>query len=960
MSQNEFQKICSKWRVPINSEPDSYNFQFQPGGIDSGYLLNVPDEEQDEFYDLYYDLKVKKKKSSSLLEKPLPNENILKIDLDFKNNVNNEDLIDSSELKHKYQISDVEEFIKEYLICCQKYFKLPKDCEISILEKKSPKLKEKNNTKFIKDGIHIMCPDIVVYNEILHSIRNDFINSDKANEIFKTFGNLEPIETCVDERVISTNAWFPIGSGKPDDKNDYYKITNRYNLKISNKNKITLEKTTIPKITCNLIKKYSNYKKKLSVKMNSNINLNELKNIFNKNNNKNRKNVTMVDMLLVKAKNNKNIELPDTKYYIDLLNCLSKDRYENYQNWFNVGFCLFNIHPGLYNVWKAWSSQCKEKYEEKSCEIMWYHTFYQKSEKFENLNLNQLKNYAKKDNPKLFKEIEKENITRTLDNIVLEFMKKRYPKMYPGAAKFAQLLNNYIDDCCDWQVICSDPTSHTWFKFEDNVWEEDKGANKIQIMIVENLLTWFEIMHNHYELEKVKEIKEIHRNQYNYDDNNNLLLLNRNNNNEESIINEYQQLLNSNLMDNKLIVTRNILKFLESHANRNTLIKDLETLRYDPKFYENLDQNPNVFICNNCVLDFKTLEIRNGLPSDMNSINCGIAFPKDTNSREAQAILIEIEDFLEKIFPVEEIRDYVLNLCAESLCGLIVREEFFIHTGSGSNGKSVFGDLISKTLGNYFYAPPNEIFNTPKGDPSAPNPIIAGVKGKRYVMVSEPKKEKTLQSDIIKQFSGCDPITGRHLHKEPIIFKPQCKWNMACNDIPEMDSTDEGIWRRVKVIPYVAKFVSPDDNKLKNSKRYPYHYPKDPSIKEKLDIWAPYFLYKLWNRYTELNKVNFDVFNDSNIPDAVKRATKEYKKESNVYEQFFENKCEEKGGFRQNVNEVYSEFKRYNQDNDYNKKITKSSFLTQIQRFMGKPRTYGKEKYFMDFTIIDAGEEYGN
>lgn len=945
MSQNEFQKKCTKWKVSRNSDPESYNFQFQPGGIDSGFLLNVTDEDQDEFYSLYHDLKVKKKKSSSLLEKPLPNFNVLKIDLDFKQKANSEDINDASCLKHKYNISDIEDFIIVYLQSCQKYFKLPKECEISILEKKHPKLKDNNNnTKFIKDGVHIMCPNIVINNEILHSIRDDFINNNTAISIFNKFKNIESIDKCVDERVISTNAWFPIGSGKPDDNDDYYKITHRYYVKV-NANKITLEKSTVPKITVNLIKKYSNYKKKKSVTINSTIDLNELKKNLNKNNNKNRIKVTMADKLLVEAKKtNKNTSIPSMLYFTNLLKCLSKDRYENYQNWFNTGFCLFNIHPGLFPVWNEWSKLCPEKYNKDSCEIMWYHTYYQKSEKFENLNLNQLKNYAKKDNPKEFKKVEEMNTTDALDKIVQEFMKKIYND-YPGAAKFAQLLNNYINNCCNWQVICSDPTSHTWFKFEENVWEEDKGANKIKLMIVQNLIYWFEKMYDKYD----RDVINYERQTNNTD--NNLIFEGQNNDVSESIV-------RAEICRNKLKVTKNILKFLETPSNRSSLIKDLEDLRYDPKFYENLDQNPNVFICNNCVLDFKTLEIRNGLPGDMNSINCGIAFPNDTNSRDAQAILLDIEDFLEKIFPVEEIRDYVMNLCSESLCGLIVREEFFIHTGSGSNGKSVFGDLISKTFGNYFYAPPNEIFNTPKGDPSAPNPIIAGVKGKRYVMVSEPKKDKTLQSDIIKQFSGCDPVTGRHLHKEPIIFKPQCKWNMACNDIPEMDSTDEGIWRRVKVIPYDAKFVSPDDNKLKNKKKYPYHYPKDATIKEKLNTWAPYFLFKLWRRYIELSKMNFDVFNDCNIPDAVKRATKEYKKESNVYEQFFENKCEEKAGFRQNINEVYSEFKRYNQENDYNKKINKSSFLTQMQRFMGKPRSVGKEKYFIDFTIVDGGEEY--
>ena len=105
-----------------------------------------------------------------------------------------------------------------------------------------------------------MCPNIVINNEILHSIRNDFILNTNAITVFNKFNNIESIDKFVDERVISTNAWFPICSGKPDDNDDYYKITHRYNVKV-NANKITLEKSTVPKITVNLIKKYSNYKK---------------------------------------------------------------------------------------------------------------------------------------------------------------------------------------------------------------------------------------------------------------------------------------------------------------------------------------------------------------------------------------------------------------------------------------------------------------------------------------------------------------------------------------------------------------------------------------------------------------------------------------------------------------------------------------------------------------------------
>ena len=109
--------------------------------------------------------------------------------------------------------------------------------------------------------------------------------------------------------------------------------------------------------------------------------LNELKKKLNKNINKNRTNVTMADKLLVEAKKtNKNTSIPSMLYFTNLLKCLSKDRYENYQNWFNTGFCLFNIHHFVISCINAWSKQCSEKYDEKVVKLCGIILFYQKSE----------------------------------------------------------------------------------------------------------------------------------------------------------------------------------------------------------------------------------------------------------------------------------------------------------------------------------------------------------------------------------------------------------------------------------------------------------------------------------------------------------------------------------------------------------------------------------------------------
>ena len=81
----KFQQHCNQFRT---DDIDKANFQFQPGGIDKGLKLSVPNDKLAVFWDNYYEFKVKHGVQSHLLERPNKQYNMLKIDLDLKHDFN--------------------------------------------------------------------------------------------------------------------------------------------------------------------------------------------------------------------------------------------------------------------------------------------------------------------------------------------------------------------------------------------------------------------------------------------------------------------------------------------------------------------------------------------------------------------------------------------------------------------------------------------------------------------------------------------------------------------------------------------------------------------------------------------------------------------------------------------------------------------------------------------------------
>jgi len=171
--------------------------------------------------------------------------------------------------------------------------------------------------------------------------------------------------------------------------------------------------------------------------------------------------------------------------------------------------------------------------------------------------------------------------------------------------------------------------------------------------------------------------------------------------------------------------------------------------------------------------------------------------------------------------PDDDMRDYLHRWGGYSATGHIGEQKLQFWYGKGANGKSTVIDAWAHALGDYAGSIGIETFLDQgikkRGDAASPD--LARLGGVRMLRASEPERGARLNEALIKAATGGEPMAVRALHKGFFELKPQFKLTIGGNYRPDIPGTDEGIWRRVKLVPwdsYRAEDERDDDlpNKL--------------------------------------------------------------------------------------------------------------------------------------------------
>ena len=163
-----------------------------------------------------------------------------------------------------------------------------------------------------------------------------------------------------------------------------------------------------------------------------------------------------------------------------------------------------------------------------------------------------------------------------------------------------------------------------------------------------------------------------------------------------------------------------------------------------------------------------------------------------------------------------ELIDYVQQIAGLCAVGNVYREELIISYGVGSNGKSTFWNSIASVLGNYSGNISADALTV--GCKRNVKPELAETKGKRLLIAAELEEGMRLNTSTVKQLCSTDEIFAEKKYKDPFSFKPSHTLVLYTNHLPRVGAMDDGIWRRMIVIPFKAKIKGKKD--IKNYSEY--------------------------------------------------------------------------------------------------------------------------------------------
>ncbi len=885
----------------------------------------VGDDDYEEFLNLLHDhIFVKGKDAFGFVEQPRGDGVVpLLVDLDFH-------FDGDASLRHGFTHDQIRRFLESYVQKLVTYVDIGDKRQLRFFVTLRPQAYNDGKKGIVKDGIHIECPDMTLLDKHQGFLRSKLLEDDIIGNTFKDLEYVNKVEDVYDANIYRKVGWFFYGETKP--KTGAYKVEliYKYDVKKSKwvdeaKDKYN-ERMLMEMLSIRYkIAEVSRLRAEAADEVTSwteeqqgraataacadsaerNLIVAELTEQVKETM---REVAHMYDSYLSQEKK--------TFLRALVMGCLSEKRADDFNGWMRVGWCLRNIDESddMFNLWVDFSRK-SSKFSESSVGKMqrdWLKGG--RHDGAQALKEGSLHRWAKEDNPEAYKELMSNDLHMQIIKI---------SKVVKGGSHYhlAQIVYAKYNDRykCHVESRCTE-----WFEFTRNTWRLVPQAlqikNKLSTELAQDVM------------DAVKKVS--------YPDN------------MEMQMKEQAQILE---------IARN----LYNESFKENVIKSCVQLFVDDDFHKKMNADPYKIGCANGILHLRVVqydadgkeagykaELRDGTPEDYVSFQAGVC---NINNVALEALeyepydpadpqIAEIMEFFSLIFPNEDLRDFVLTLAAGCLEGNNMEQFFYIMTGSGGNGKSMFVKLMKYALGDYASSLSTTTITRKRPDAGAANPDLITIKNRRFIDMAEPDEREQLNTAIIKQLSGGDTLMARGLFKDQEQIKVSGKIFLATNRMPQIASMDGGTWRRIKVIPFTSRFVAAGDPLIDPERHI---YEKDLMLEEKLVRWRKSFFSLLVHYY----ETRYCPHGIKKVPAMVDEYTNEYKSSYDTFDKFLADrvrvasaKDRKPEGSTASVIAVIAAFKLWRKETE-SKNLTDSEIKIRLEEKFGKPITVKQDAH---------------
>ena len=858
----------------------------------------IPKEELQTFYKLYNAKVFEKKQMEYLTEKQQKEKGPILIDLDFRYAHTVTTRQHTKEHVQSLLCLGYLEKLKELLV-----FDDNRAFPIYIMEK--PDVNRLADGSLTKDGIHIIIG--IQMDHVLQQILREKVLEEISQIMELPLINDWP--AVLDEGISKgTTNWQLFGSRKPG--NQAYELTQYYKISYdSSDGEFIMDECRIDDIEIgkDLCKLSAQYDGNPAFEMNPSI-----KDLYNSRvNNKplKPKSQTKTKLRLLTPDVEEENQIYSLQDIIDqdslkravenMLKSLKLDEYElkeiheytqilpqqyyepgSHDKNIRVAFALKNTDERLFLSWVLLRSKASD-FDYASIPVLYEKWNKHLKERQEGITRKSIIYWAKQDAPEEYERVKKTTINYFIEKTLTS----------PTEWDFAMVLYQMFKEI----YVCSSYVNKTWYVFKNHRWELDEGQTLRLLISVD--------MYNIYQEKMISIMNEM---------------------------NHYEP------SDERYAAKSKMVKWVSELSTRmrttsikNNIFREAHELFFDKEFTKNMDTNRYLMCFTNGVVDIKNKTFRSGYPQDYITKCTNIPYYDLDIVRDAPMVQT-ITSFMEQLFPVEELNKYMWDHLSSVLIGENINQVFNIYRGSGSNGKSMLSDLMTFTLGEYAGSVPITLVTEKRVGQGQTSSEIMQLKGVRYAVMQEPTKDSCkLNEGVMKNLTGDSTLQARELYCKSETFQIQFHLVVCTNTLFEINSNDDGTWRRICIVDFMSKFVDPEAPTIDDT---PYQFPKDKNLKEKLPKMARVFASMLVKRA-------FETQGKVEICDIVRASSNKYRQGQDHIAAFVAEMTCKKEGKKIAKRELMEQFKIWFQDQQGGRRPPKG---VELQEFMDKK--FGKSR----------------